>query len=72
MLSALLATNQMAAVTNLVKQKIGISVAVTDPNDPVAQWSAGKTMRETPEEFKWRIAYDFYTLPPATSSAGRQ
>jgi nucleotide-binding universal stress UspA family protein len=27
-----------------------------DPNDPVNQWSAGKTERETPEEFRWRIA----------------
>jgi len=27
-----------------------------DPDDPVAQWGAGKTSRETPEEFKWRIA----------------
>jgi nucleotide-binding universal stress UspA family protein len=28
----------------------------SDPSDPVAQWSAGKTSRETPDEFKWRIA----------------
>lgn len=27
-----------------------------DPNDPVAQWKAGRTQRETPEEFRWRIA----------------
>jgi nucleotide-binding universal stress UspA family protein len=27
-----------------------------DPNDPVTQWSAGKVERETPEEFRWRIA----------------
>jgi nucleotide-binding universal stress UspA family protein len=27
-----------------------------DPNDPVTQWSAGKTQKETPEEFRWRIA----------------
>jgi nucleotide-binding universal stress UspA family protein len=27
-----------------------------DPNDPVNQWSAGKDMKETPEEFRWRIA----------------
>lgn len=27
-----------------------------DPSDPVAQWSAGKTSRETPDEFRWRIA----------------
>ena len=27
-----------------------------DPADPVAQWSAGKTSRETPAEFRWRIA----------------
>ena len=27
-----------------------------DPSDPVAQWGAGKTSRETPEEFRWRIA----------------
>jgi nucleotide-binding universal stress UspA family protein len=28
----------------------------SDPNDPVAQWRAGRTSRETPDEFKWRIA----------------
>jgi nucleotide-binding universal stress UspA family protein len=28
----------------------------SDPSDPVAQWSAGRTSRETPDEFKWRIA----------------
>lgn len=28
----------------------------SDPSDPVAQWGAGKTSRETPDEFKWRIA----------------
>jgi nucleotide-binding universal stress UspA family protein len=27
-----------------------------DPADPVAQWSASKTARDTPEEFRWRIA----------------
>lgn len=27
-----------------------------DPSDPVAQWSAGRTARDTPEEFRWRIA----------------
>lgn len=27
-----------------------------DPSDPVAQWGAGKTSRETPDEFRWRIA----------------
>jgi nucleotide-binding universal stress UspA family protein len=27
-----------------------------DPNDPINQWSAGKNERETPEEFRWRIA----------------
>lgn len=27
-----------------------------DPADPVAQWKAGKTSRDTPEEFRWRIA----------------
>ncbi len=27
-----------------------------DPNDPLAQWSAGKVTRGTPEEFRWRIA----------------
>lgn len=27
-----------------------------DPNDPVAQWKAGRTQKETPEEFRWRIA----------------
>jgi nucleotide-binding universal stress UspA family protein len=27
-----------------------------DPDDPVAQWSASKTSRDTPDEFKWRIA----------------
>jgi nucleotide-binding universal stress UspA family protein len=28
----------------------------SDPNDPVAQWKADRTQRETPSEFKWRIA----------------
>ena len=28
----------------------------SDPDDPVAQWSAGKTTTSTPEEFRWRIA----------------
>lgn len=28
----------------------------SDPGDPVAQWSAGKTTSGTPEEFRWRIA----------------
>ncbi|MDQ3987365.1 MAG: universal stress protein [Actinomycetota bacterium] len=28
----------------------------SDPNDPVVQWKAGRTQRETPEEFRWRIA----------------
>lgn len=27
-----------------------------DPNDPVTQWRAGRTKRETPSEFQWRIA----------------
>lgn len=33
-----------------------LNVMRSDPSDPVAQWSAGKTTRETPEEFRWRIA----------------
>jgi nucleotide-binding universal stress UspA family protein len=28
----------------------------SDPDDPVAQWSAGKTTSGTPAEFRWRIA----------------
>jgi tetratricopeptide (TPR) repeat protein len=36
-LSALLATNQPAALSNLVKSATGISVEITDPNDPVEQ-----------------------------------
>jgi len=36
-LGALLATNQPAAVSNLVQSETGISVKVTDPNDPVEQ-----------------------------------
>jgi nucleotide-binding universal stress UspA family protein len=27
-----------------------------DPNDAIAQWSADKSVREVPEEFRWRIA----------------
>jgi nucleotide-binding universal stress UspA family protein len=27
-----------------------------DPDDPVAQWGAGKRVREVPDEFRWRIA----------------
>jgi nucleotide-binding universal stress UspA family protein len=26
-----------------------------DPNDPVAQWTAGGPVKETPDEFRWRI-----------------
>lgn len=33
-----------------------LQVMRADPADPVAQWGAGKTTRETPEEFRWRIA----------------
>ena len=33
-----------------------LEAARSDPNDPVAQWKAGRTQRETPEEFRWRIA----------------
>jgi nucleotide-binding universal stress UspA family protein len=28
----------------------------SDPADPVAQWSAGRSVRDTPDQFKWRIA----------------
>ncbi|MFN2595426.1 MAG: universal stress protein, partial [Actinomycetota bacterium] len=28
----------------------------SDSQDPLAQWSSGKTARSTPEEFKWRLA----------------
>jgi tetratricopeptide (TPR) repeat protein len=35
LLGALVATNQPTAVSNLVLQTTGLSVAVTDPNDPV-------------------------------------
>ena len=27
-----------------------------DPNDPVDQWKAGRVTKETPDEFRWRIA----------------
>nr|MDQ3957931.1 universal stress protein [Actinomycetota bacterium] len=27
-----------------------------DPNDPVAQWGAGSPAKDTPDEFRWRIA----------------
>jgi nucleotide-binding universal stress UspA family protein len=27
-----------------------------DPNAAIAQWNADKSTRETPEEFRWRIA----------------
>jgi cytochrome c-type biogenesis protein CcmH/NrfG len=33
-LSALLATNQPAAISNVIQQQTGITVPVTDPNDP--------------------------------------
>lgn len=33
-----------------------LEAARSDPNDPVAQWRAGRTQRETPDEFRWRIA----------------
>jgi len=35
LLSALVATNQAAAVSNLVTQTTGLSVTVPDPNDPI-------------------------------------
>jgi tetratricopeptide (TPR) repeat protein len=35
LLGALVATNQPTAISNLVLQTTGVSVAVTDPNDPV-------------------------------------
>jgi nucleotide-binding universal stress UspA family protein len=28
----------------------------SDPNDPIAQWKSDSTTRETPSEFRWRIA----------------
>jgi len=28
----------------------------SDPTDPVAQWGAGRSERDVPDEFKWRIA----------------
>lgn len=28
----------------------------SDPNDPIAQWKSDRTSRETPSEFRWRIA----------------
>jgi tetratricopeptide (TPR) repeat protein len=37
LLSALMATNQPVAVSNLVRQKTGVSLEITDPNDPVEQ-----------------------------------
>ena len=33
-----------------------LEAARADPNDPVSQWKAGRTQRETPDEFRWRIA----------------
>lgn len=35
LLSAVMATNQPAAVSNLVTQTIGLSITIPDPNDPV-------------------------------------
>lgn len=37
LLSALVATNAPVAVSNLVQQKTGLSIEITDPNDPVEQ-----------------------------------
>jgi tetratricopeptide (TPR) repeat protein len=45
LLSALVATNQPAAVSNLIVQTTGITVNVPDPNDPVEKELA-KLMRE--------------------------
>jgi nucleotide-binding universal stress UspA family protein len=28
----------------------------SDPNDPIAQWDQDRVQKETPEEFRWRIA----------------
>lgn len=30
--------------------------ARSDPNDPVAQWKSDRIQRDTPDEFRWRIA----------------
>jgi hypothetical protein len=35
LLSVLVATNQPAAVSNLVVRSTGVSVSIPDPNDPV-------------------------------------
>jgi len=35
LLSALMATNQPAAISNLIHQKTGAKIEITDPNDPV-------------------------------------
>ena len=35
LLGALLATNQPLAVSNLVQQQTGVSIAIVNPNDPV-------------------------------------
>jgi hypothetical protein len=37
LLGALLATNQPLAVSNLIQQSTGVSVAVVEPNDPAEQ-----------------------------------
>jgi tetratricopeptide (TPR) repeat protein len=37
LLSALMATNQPAAVSNLIHQKTGARIEISDPNDPVEQ-----------------------------------
>ena len=37
LLSALLATNQPLAVSNLVQQHTGVSVSMPNPNDPAEQ-----------------------------------
>ena len=37
LLGALLATNQPLAVSNLVQQQTGVSVAIVNPNDPAEQ-----------------------------------
>jgi len=45
LLSALLATNQPQAVSNLLRQNVGVSVSVPDPNDP-----AEKELRQLMQE----------------------
>ncbi|MEJ0088351.1 MAG: hypothetical protein WDM80_01125 [Limisphaerales bacterium] len=72
LVSAVLATNQPLAVSNLVQQHTGVSIAITNPNDPAEQ-ELQKLMAEddaaTTEVDKWiRDDSDFHNAGAGEST----